>query len=82
MLSFHCLPFVWKYSPILCQKVMEHLVARAGLVGVVVMVYFDDVLVIGRGNPNTREPAASLVLHLRREGALVSVKSTFEPTRR
>ena len=55
VLSFHCLPFGWKYSHILCQKVMEHLVAREGLVGVVVMVYLDDVLVVGRGKPNTRE---------------------------
>ena len=56
--------------------------ARAGLVGVVVMAYLDDVLVVGRGKLNSREQAASLVLHLRKEGANVSFKSTIEPTRR
>ena len=80
-LSFHCL-VGWKYSPILCQKVMEHLVARAGLVGVVGMVYLDDVLVVGRGKLNSRKQTESLVLHLHYEGPVVSVKSTLEPTRR
>ena len=28
--------------------------ARARFVGVVLMVYLDDVLVVGRGKPNTR----------------------------
>ena len=36
VLSFRCLPFGWKYSPILCQKVLEHLVEEIGLVGVLV----------------------------------------------
>ena len=61
---------------------MERLVARAGLVGVVVMVYLDDVLVVGRGKLNTRKQAASLVLHWCHEGAAISIKSTLEPTRR
>ena len=56
--------------------------ARAGSVGVVVMVYLDDILVVGRGKTNSCEQAASLVLHLRRERAVVSIKSTLEPTRR
>ena len=46
------------------------------------MVYLDDVLLVGRGKPNTRKQAASLVLHLRHEGVVVSVKSTIEATRR
>ena len=33
LLSFRCLPFGWKHNPILCKTVIEHLVARAGLVG-------------------------------------------------
>ena len=55
--------------------------SEAGLVGVVVMVYLDDVLVVGWGTENTRSQSAALVLHLCREGALVSVKATLEPTR-
>ena len=35
VLSFRCLPFGWKYSPILCQKkVLERVVEEIGLVGV------------------------------------------------
>ena len=39
ILSFRCLPFGWKYSPILCQKVLERLVEEIGMVGVLVLIY-------------------------------------------
>ena len=37
MLAFRCLPFGWKYSPILCQRVLERLIEEAGLVGYIWM---------------------------------------------
>ena len=43
ILSLRCLPFGWKYSPILCHKVMECLVEEIGLLGVLVLIYIDDV---------------------------------------
>ena len=57
VLSFRCLPFGWKYSPILCQKVLKRFVEEIGLVGVLVLIYIDDVLVVGRGNgsPSTSQ---------------------------
>ena len=42
--SFRCLPFGRKYSPILCQKVLERLIEETGLIGVLVLIYIDDVL--------------------------------------
>ena len=37
-LAFRCLPFGWKFSPILCQRVLEALVASARVRDVVVLV--------------------------------------------
>ena len=54
VLSFRCLPFGWKYSPILCQKVLERLVEEIGVVGVLVLIYIDDVLIVGRGKGHVR----------------------------
>ena len=48
VLSFKCLPFGWKYSPILCPKVLERLLEEIGLVGVLVLIHMDDVLIVGR----------------------------------
>ena len=46
-LSFRCLLFGWKYSPIVCQEVLERLIEEIGLVGVLVLIYIDDVLIVG-----------------------------------
>ena len=82
VLAFRCLPFGWKYSPLLCQRVLEGLMADAGLSGVLVLVYLDDVLVVGRGRARVREQTAKAAEALRRAGAVVSPKSTLEPVQR
>ena len=46
VLSFMCLPFGWKYSPVLCQKVLERLVEEIGVVVVLVLIYINDVLIL------------------------------------
>ena len=78
-LSFRCLPFGWKYSPILCQKVLERLVEEIGLVGVLVLIYIDDVLIVGRGKGHVRGQAMRAVQALRAAGGVISPKSTLEP---
>ena len=82
VLAFRCLPFGWKYSPLLCQRVLEGLMADAGLSGVLVLIYLDDVLVVGRGRVRVREQTAKAAEALRRAGAVVSPKSTLEPVHR
>ena len=79
VLSFKCLPFGWKYSPILCQKVLERLVEEIGLVGVLVLIYIDDVLIVGRGRARVGEQAMRAVQALRAAGGVISPKSTLEP---
>ena len=73
VLSFRCLPFGWKYSPILCQKVLDRWLEEIGLVGVLVLIYIDDVLIVGRGKGRVRGQA------MRAVGRVISPKSTLEP---
>ena len=79
VLSFRCLHFGWKYSPILCQKVLEHLVEDIGLVGPLVLIYIDNVLIVGRGKGRVRGQAMCAVQVLRAAGGVNSPKSTLEP---
>ena len=37
----------YRARSVLCQRVLERLASEAGLAGVVVLVYLDDVLVLG-----------------------------------
>ena len=57
VLSLRCFPFGWKYSPIMCQKVLGHLVEEIGPVGVLVLIYIDNALIVGRGKARVREQA-------------------------
>ena len=82
VLSFRCLPFGWKYSPIPCQKVLERLVEEFGLIGVLVFIYIDDVLIVGRSKGRVREQAMRAVQALRAAGGVISPKSTLEPVMR
>ena len=82
VLSFRYLPFGWKYSPTLCQKVLERLVEEIGMVGVLVLIYIDDVHIVGRGKGHVRGQAMRAVHALRAAGGVISPKSTLEPVTR
>ena len=82
VLSFRFLPFGWKYSPILCQKVLKRLVEEIGLVGVLVLIYIDNVLIVGPGKGRVRGHAMRAVHALRVAGGVTSPKSTLEPVTR
>ena len=56
--------------------------ADAGLSGVLVLIYLDDVLVVGRGRARVRTQTARATEALRRAGAVVSPKTTLEPVQR
>ena len=75
--SFDCLPFGWTHSPAICQAVMVRLVRDAGVEGVLVLVYLDDVFVIGYGRKWVSVQAGIVASRLREEGAIVSPKSTL-----
>ena len=79
VLSFRCLPFGWKYSPILCHKVLERLVGEIGLVGVLILIYIYDVLILGWGKARVHEQAIRAVEALRAAGGVISLQTTLEP---
>ena len=76
--SFDCLPFGWTHSPAICQAVMVRLVQSARVQGVLVLVYLDDVFIIGYGRKWISMQAGVVASRLREEGAIVSPKSTLE----
>ena len=53
-----------------------------GLVGVLVLMYIDDVLIVGRGKGHVRGQAMRAVQALRAAGGVISPKSTLEPVTR
>ena len=74
VLAFRRLPFFWNYGPVLCQHVFEALVASAPVMGVVVLVYLDDVLLVGRVLWVIWW-AEVVVTMLRKTGGIISPKS-------
>ena len=76
--SFDCLPVGWTHSPAISQAVMVRLVQDAGVEGVLVLVYLDDVFVIGYGRRWVSMQASVVASRLREEGAIVRPKSTLE----
>ena len=82
VLSFRCFPFGWKYSPIMCQKVLERLVEEIGPLGVLVLIYIDDVLIVGQGKERVRGQALRAVHALPAAAGIISPISTLEPVTR
>ena len=76
--SFDSLPFRWTHSPAICQAVLVRLVRDAGVEGVLVVVYMDDVFVIGYGTKWVSVQAGIIASRLGEMGAIVSPKSTLE----
>ena len=77
--AFKALPFGWAYSPIICQEVLTDIVRRARVRNVVVLIYYDDILVIDFGSFRVKSAADAIVALLQSEGALVSPKSKLTP---
>ena len=61
--AFQALPFGWAYSPMICQDVLTDIVRRARMREIVVLIYYDDMLVIGFGSFRVK-PAADAIVAL------------------
>ena len=76
------LPFEWKYSPVLCQKLVSALVRRVlrdqRARGV---TYLDDVLVSAVGRNRVRVAARRVSRVFGKAGLVISPKSVVEPVR-
>ena len=75
VLASPCLPFSWKYRLISCQRLLEWLIEEAGSVEVLVFIYLDDVLIVGRGRLCAHFSAVDA---LRTGGAVITLKSRLE----
>ena len=77
--AFSCLPFGWRFSPVICQHVLAFVTNSLDTSGVIVLHYLDDFLVIGYGKARVGSVAQCLCDALRRAGAVISTKSVLEP---
>ena len=76
------LPFGWKYSPMLCQRLVSALVRRAlSDLRARGVTYLHDVLVSAVGRCRLRVAARRVSRVLGRAGFLISPKSVIEPVR-
>ena len=82
VLSLRCLPFAWKNSPILCPKLLECFMEDIGLIGMLVLIYIDNVHIVGRCKARVCEQALRAIEALCVAGGVISPKSTFEPVTR
>jgi hypothetical protein len=75
------IPFGWKYSPSLCQRLVAALTRRA-LAGLKVKawVYLDDILFSSTSKRAVRKAGRRLVKVFQAAGFLISPKSEFEPS--
>jgi hypothetical protein len=79
ILAMTRLPFGWSFSPILCQKIFEHIARGVVPEHLFLYVYIDDFLIVGRDREEVRRATRLLVNELTRLGFIVSPKSTLDP---
>ena len=77
--AFSCLPFGWRFSPVICQYVLALVTGSVDTSGVLVLHYLDDFLVIGYGKAKVGSVSQRLCDALRKAGAVISTKSVLEP---
>ena len=77
--AFSCLPFGWRFSPVICQYVLAFVTGSVDTSGVLVLHYLDDFLVIGYGKAKVGSVSQRLCDALRRAGVVISTKSVLEP---
>ena len=74
------LPFGWKYSPVICQRLLGSLVRDLIPPDILLIHYLDDFLLAARDRSRLCEVTGRVAARLREAKFLVSPKSTLEPT--
>ena len=74
------LPFGWKYSPILCQRILQFFLSDLKPGQILILHYLDDFMVLGVDRGQVQLVTVSVVEMLEDKGFLVSPKSKLEPT--
>ena len=63
--AFSCLPFGWRFSPVICQYGLAFVTSSVDTSGVIVLHYLDDILVVGYGQSRVGSVAQNLCEALR-----------------
>ena len=74
------LPFGWKYSAVICHRLLGSLVQDLILPNVLLIPYLDDFLLGARDRDTLSEVTGRVATQLRDPKLVVSRKSTLEPT--
>ena len=74
------LPFGWKCSPVICQRLLGSLVRDLIPPDVLLIHYLDDFLLVARDRVRLRGVTGRVAARLREVKFLVRPKSTLEPT--
>mmetsp|Transcript_112384 Transcript_112384/g.195192 ORF Transcript_112384/g.195192 Transcript_112384/m.195192 type:complete len:527 (+) Transcript_112384:257-1837(+) len=75
-------PFGWKFSPVLCQRVLQHFLVNLKKGETLILHYLDDFCIIGGNKDEVRRVTNDWVCLLREHGFVVSPKSILEPAKR
>ena len=82
VISILRLPFGWKYSPVLCQRVLQYFIKGLKKGQTLILHYLDDFMVLGKDKALVSEVTESLVILLEGKGCLISPKSMLKPVQR
>ena len=74
-------PFGWKFSPVLCQRVLQHFFLNLKKGGTLILHYLDEFSIIGANQNEVRRVTNDWVCMFRDHGFVVSPKSMLEPTK-
>ena len=74
------LPFGWKYSPVICQRLLGSLVRDLIPPDILLIHYLEDFLLVAGDRARRREVTRRVAARLREAKFLISPKSTLQPT--
>ena len=77
---FSGLPFGWRASPVIAQKLLAMYIQRLYPDDTIVVQYMDDILVLGPHLHHVHEQTPHLVQHFKQNNWIVSAKSELQPT--
>ena len=79
MIAILRLPFGWKYSPVLCQRILQFFLKDLKKGQTLVLHYLDDFMVLGHDRARVTEVTSQMIFFLVDKGCLISPKSVLEP---
>ena len=73
--------FGWKFSPVSCQRILQHFLLHLEKGTTLILHYLDDFCFIGANEEEVRRVTKEWVCMLREQGFVLSPKSVLEPAK-